>query len=318
MPAKAPAKRRAQHPDSGKTVTEIVTRQIIEALEAGVAPWHQPWTNLAGGFPTRMSTGTPYQGINVFILATIAWRNGYRSAWWGTRAQIEKAGGSIRDEENRNAALVVLYKDRRSEKEDDQDDDKDPQERRRPPIMRFYRVWNAEQCDGLPAKYHAAALAEGTFAEHQPAELVVKAYLAREPHLTVRHGGNRAYWDPRTDRMGLPEPGQFDSPALYYSTKFHEMIHSTGDKDRLNRATDEYATSLHVRGDEELTAEMGAAILATITGLQGWFNDSASYIAGWLEDIKGDPGMVIRAAAKAHAAVEYVLGTRHQDEADAG
>jgi antirestriction protein ArdC len=313
MPAQAPAERRAQRTGSGNTVTEIVTRQIIKALEGGVAPWHQPWANRFAGFPTRMSSGTPYKGINVFILATIAWSNGYRSPWWGSRAQIEKAGGSIRDEENRNPALAVFYKDHSSEKADDQDDH-EPQDRRRTFVMRFYRVWNASQCDGLPAKYHAPALTEGTFAEHQPAELVVKAYLDREPHLTVRHGGNQAYWNPRSDQMGLPEPEQFDSPALYYSVKYHEMVHSTGHADRLNRTAEDYATSLHVRGDEELTAEMGAAFLAAITGLDGWFDDSASYIAGWLEDIKGDPGMVIRAAAKAQAAVDYILGGRRQHE----
>ena len=182
--------------------------------------------------------------------------------------------------------------------------------------MRFYKVWNAEQCDGLPEKYLAPAAAEGTFAEHQPAELVIKNYLAREPSLTVHHGGDRAYWDRRTDEIHLPEPEQFRSPGLYYSTKFHEMTHSTAAEGRLNRTTEGYATDLHVRGPEELTAEMGAAMLAFITGIEDWFEDSTSYIGSWLHDIKGDPAMVIRAAARAQRAVDYILAAGHHDEHD--
>ena len=61
---------------------------------------------------------------------------------------------------------------------------------------------------------------------------------------------------------------------------------------------------------------MGAAMLAFITGIEDWFEDSTSYIGSWLEDIKGDPKTVIYAAARAQRAVEYILAAGHHDEHD--
>jgi antirestriction protein ArdC len=303
-----PARKR---PGTGKTAYEIVTAQVIEALENGVVPWRQPWTNRGAAFPIRMSNGRPYRGINVFLLLMTAMSRGYRSGWWGSLNQIHERGGRVRDDEFKKSVTVIFWRDR-ARKADDEDD-QDPKDRK-PPIMRMYRVWNAEQCEGLPPKYQAPALVEGTLAEHQPAELVVKTYLAREPSLTVEHGGDRAFWNRRTDKIRLPHPEQFRTPGLYYSTKYHELTHSTGAEDRLDRKADDYATDLHVRGEEELIAEMGAAFLAFITGIEDWFEDSTSYIGSWLEDIKGDPAMVIFAAAKAQRAVEYILSGGYQDD----
>jgi hypothetical protein len=46
-----------------------VTQRIIDALEAGTAPWHCPWHG--GGVdarPANATTGRPYRGINVLLL----------------------------------------------------------------------------------------------------------------------------------------------------------------------------------------------------------------------------------------------------------
>ncbi len=313
-PGSSPARQRTA---MGKTAYDIVTAQVIEALENGVVPWRQPWANRGAAFPLRMSNGKPYRGINVFLLLAAAMSQGYRSGWWGSLKQIRERGGRVKDGEFGKPVLVIFWKDRA--READGEDGGEPQDRK-PPVMRWYKVWNAEQCEGLPEKYQATAPAEGTFAEHQPAELVMKNYLHREPSLTLTHGGDRASWNRRTDEIRLPEPGQFHSPGLYYSTRFHEAVHSTGHEDRLNRKADEHVTSLHARGEEELTAEMGAAMLAFITGIEDWFDDSTTYIGAWLATIKGDPKMVIFAAARAQRAVEYILGgseqgDEHQDDA---
>lgn len=313
--AKRPATRNVTHrPGTGKTAYEIVTQQIIEALEKGVVPWRQPWVNRNAPFPMSMATGKPYRGINVFLLATAALTEGYTSAWWGSLRQIRKLGGRIKDGEFRRPVLVILWKDR-PQPADSRDEDEADTAARRPPLLRFYKVWNAEQCEGLPGTYQAPAPVEGTFAEHQPAEQVAKAYLTREPSLTLHHGGNRACWRRQPDEIHLPHRVQFDSPGLYYSVLFHEMTHSTAHQDRLNRKTDDYATSVHARGTEELTAEMGAAMLSAITGIEDAFDDSASYIGDWLTEIKGDPGLVIHAAARAQAAVLYILADSPRNEA---
>ncbi|WP_254070434.1 ArdC-like ssDNA-binding domain-containing protein, partial [Acidisphaera sp. L21] len=60
---------------SGKPFTDRrdhyqeVTDQIIAALEAGTRPWRQPWKSGSPGMPINATTGRPYHGINVLVLA---------------------------------------------------------------------------------------------------------------------------------------------------------------------------------------------------------------------------------------------------------
>ena len=60
---------------SGKPFTDRrdhyqdVTDQIIAALEAGTKPWHRPWKSGSPGMPINATTGRPYHGINVLVLA---------------------------------------------------------------------------------------------------------------------------------------------------------------------------------------------------------------------------------------------------------
>ena len=59
------------------SVPEIVTSNIIEQLERGVAPWRKPWST---SIPRNLISKKPYRGLNVFLLAT----QGYGSPYWLT------------------------------------------------------------------------------------------------------------------------------------------------------------------------------------------------------------------------------------------
>ncbi len=59
---------------------------------------------------------------------------------------------------------------------------------------------------------------------------------------------------------------------------------------------------------EELIAEMGAAFLCGITGIENeTINNSAAYLHNWLKSLKGDSRLVLVAAAQAQKAVDYIL-----------
>lgn len=321
-PRKQVKRRAASPPRPRSTVYEIVTEKIVAALERGVVPWRRTWTAQPVPFPVKMSTGGPYRGVNVFLLYTVAACEGYRSGWWGSMRQVTKLGGKVRDEELKRHTLVVFWTTIRPKPEDaktaeDGEDAGEGKPAKRIPVLRYYRVWNADQCDGLPAKYQEPPALSGTFAEHREAEKVMADYLSREPSLQLRHGRTKAYWDTETDVIHLPYPEEFAAPALYYSAKFHEATHSTAAPGRLNRDTEGYGDDTHVRGEEELTAEMGAAMLAAICGINWSVEENASYIQSWLDTIAGDPKMLVMAAARAQHAVEYILGitygTDHED-----
>src|SRR5258708_4576451 len=89
------------------TIHQISTGRILSALHPGPVPWHKPW-QAAAGRPRSMSTGQPYRGVNVFLLAMTAAEEGYAAPFWGTYRQIGDLGGHVRKGER--STLVVFYK----------------------------------------------------------------------------------------------------------------------------------------------------------------------------------------------------------------
>ena len=111
--------------------------------------------------------------------------------------------------------------------------------------------------------------------------------------------------------------GSFEAPERYYSTLFHELTHSTGHAGRLNRATlvDALRFGDTHYSKEELVAEMGAAVLCGVAGIENRTTDtSAGYIHGWLEKLRHDPRRLVQAASQAQRAADYMLGLDSQAE----
>ncbi|QYN41013.1 ssDNA-binding domain-containing protein (plasmid) [Pseudonocardia sp. DSM 110487] len=272
-----------------------ITDQVITQLEAGVAPWHQPWAN-GLGMPRSMSTGKLYRGGNVMLLAISARVNDYTSPWWGTYRQIAERGGQVRGGEK--STLITFWRT------DVETDERTGQERRRV-ILRTSRVFNAEQADGLALPEPPMPRDNERIAACDEA---VAGYLARGPRLRI--GGDRAYYNSVRDELALPPRSAFDTSEHYYGALFHELTHSTGHASRLAR---EGITEGHHFGDpdysrEELIAEMGAAMLAGITGVAAvTLPESAAYLQSWINVLRGDTRLVMKAAAAAQKAADLIL-----------
>ncbi len=282
------------------TVHKIVTDRMIAALERGAVPWHKPW-QAAAGRPRSMSTGQPYRGVNVFLLALTAAEEGYGSPFWGTYRQIGELGGQVRKGER--STLVVFWKQAQTEHRDPQTGELTA----RPlPVLRYYRVFNAAQADDLPDRFYPAP---GEHSEITEPQAVLDRYVARGPKL-VHIAADRADYHPATDTIRLPMRAQFRSPEGYYATAFHEAGHSTGHPTRLNRpgiaAFDHFRSGKYAR--EELVAQMTSSLLCAQTGIDTpeTFGNSASYIAGWLTALNNDTRLVITAAAQAQRACAVI------------
>jgi antirestriction protein ArdC len=114
------------------------------------------------------------------------------------------------------------------------------------------------------------------------------------------HRGDVASYNKLVDVVAMPNRSCFDGSEEYYSTLFHELVHSTGHPGRLNRSTltdfERFGDEIYSR--EELVAEMGAAFLAGYCGIENHtINNSAAYLASWLEALKNDHRMVLIAAS---------------------
>lgn len=91
---------------------------------------------------------------------------------------------------------------------------------------------------------------------------------------------------------------------------FHELVHSTGHPNRLNRST---LTDFERWGDatyskEELVAELGASFLAGFSGIENTtLSNSAAYLTNWLHALRQDSRMIVIAASQAQKATDLIL-----------
>jgi antirestriction protein ArdC len=267
-------------------VYQSVTDRIIASLEEGTIPWRKPWV---GSGPRNVENGRHYSGINVFLLTLTP----FGDPRWGTYKAIKRAGGQVRRGEG--STQIVLLKRANKRRSDGASED---EERGSYFLFRYYNVFNAEQADGLPP-------AEDLVFDNEPierAEQIALGYIGP----TVTFGGDRAFYSPTTDMVRIPMLDQFESAEAYYSTLYHELVHSTGHESRHNRLENTgFGSGPYAK--EELVAEMGAAMLCGMAGIEN-LDQSAAYIAHWLEPLRNDKKFVVSAAGMAQKASDLILG----------
>ncbi|WP_252188370.1 zincin-like metallopeptidase domain-containing protein [Bacillus mycoides] len=108
----------------------------------------------------------------------------------------------------------------------------------------------------------------------------------------------------------MPFLNRFSEPEHYYSVAFHECIHSTGLSSRLKRDGIIKRASFgdETYSKEELVAEMGTAMLCHHVGISQTIDNSAAYINDWLQALKNDKNLVVRAPSQAQKAFDYMIG----------
>lgn len=287
-----------------------VTDKIVSDLEAGVRPWHKPWSgeHATGrvSLPLR-HCGTPYRGINILLLWGEAMMKGYGSSKWMTYRQAQELGGQVRKGEH---GSLVVYADRFKKTEADENGN---DVEREIPFMKGYTVFNVEQIDGLPEKYgdRPAALPEKMQLIDE-AEAFFAATSAR-----VVHGGNMALYAPSQDVIRLPYPEAFRDAESYAATKAHELTHWTAHETRLARTLGKRFGD-EAYAAEELVAELGAAFLCTALGITPEVReDHAAYLDHWLKVLKADRKAIFTSAAHAQRAVDYLHSFQRQKAAAA-
>ena len=277
------------------TVYEVVTKQILEQLEKGIVPWQKSWAIEA---PRNLSSRRPYRGVNVILLGM----RGYSSPWWVTYRQAKERGGHVCKGER--GSTVVFWK--RAIRQT-RNEDTGELENRESFVLRYYTVFNVEQCDGIEAP-----AARPPLAPLSSADAAVQGMPNRP---TIRQGAGACYI-PRLDTVEIPPRDCFQTIEGYYSTLFHELVHSTGHESRLNRKgiMDVIRLGSEDYSKEELVAEMGAAMLCATVGIETTRENSAAYIQTWLRNLRNDSRLVVMAAAQAQKAADHILDRADEEE----
>ena len=302
------ADRRQQTEDHHRRVAET----LIEAMQEGRAVWTQAWEPGGRNLPFNFSTGKTYRGGNSVWLATVAAERGYTDARWGTFKQAKGMGGHVRRGE-KGTRILAIRTDFRKLARDGQGrpllDDKGRRtyetRKLRRPVYRTYKVFNAEQCGGLPAR------TERRSAENwNPIEAAER--VLRHSGAQIRHtGDDRAYYDLARDRIVLPHRDQFPDAPSYYQTALHELGHWTGHPSRLNRETLVRGTeagfwsTLYAR--EELRAEISSMITGDRLELGHDPSRHAGYVRSWVRALRDDPREIYRAARDAQQMSDWTI-----------
>ena len=284
-------------------IYEEITNKIIRQLEDGVIPWHKPWSGIASGAYNRVSK-KPYSLLNQMILE--------HDGEYATFKQWKDLGGTVRKGEK--SEIVVFWKIIQVEEVNSEG----KVEKKSIPLLKYINVFHISQVDGVEPKTTKPI-------EHKPveeAEKIKNDYMNRENILIKEIITNEAFYSPSRDFIQVPCKEQYKDIIEFYSTLFHEMIHSTGHKDRLGRLDSGIklaAFGTENYSKEELIAEIGSAFLMNHIGIETskTFKNSAAYIQSWLRVLKNDNKFIVSASSKAEKAMKYILGTNEENVVNA-
>ncbi len=286
---------------AGSDVYAIINVKIIEQLEKGTVPWRKPWAE--AGLPKNLISGKYYRGINMMLLAM----EGYEHNLFITFKQLQGIGGKVRKGEKAHMVVFWSVLEPQQSETASSEEGKEP---RKKTILRYYYVFNIAQCENVPEKY-LPSVRETT--DIPTCESIVKGMPQCPP---IKHKEQRAYYNFKEDFVNMPKKRSFKNDESYYSTLFHELVHSTGHESRINRQTltemSEFGGEIYSL--EELVAEIGTCYLLSHVGISSQFQQSAAYIQDWLKKLRNDKRFIFTAAKASQKAVDFILNVQNAQE----
>lgn len=291
--------------DTKKSVYDIITDRFTEQLKKGIIPWEKPWLSLEGERVgawghDKKNGGKPYSLLNQMMLP--------KTGEYVTFKQVKAEGGTIK--KGAKGYPITFWKTWETEVRNPKTNQ---MEIKSVPVLRYYTVFHISDTEGIEQNYQPDTSKLDGLTEPQrskKADAIVKSYLEMTGVKLVHEAQDRAFYNFVQDQVTLPLKKQFGKKAEYYSTLFHELTHSTGHRDRLNRL---FVTT-HRRGTdyslEELVAEIGACAMMFNLGLEtkDSIMNSNAYLESWYAALRNDPKMIVKASGRAQKAVRYLYG----------
>ena len=296
---------------------QAITEEIVALMEAGTVPWQQPWRSI--GVPRRHE-GTPYKGINAFLLGLRTGLAGHGSPCWMTCLQAKDLGACVRKGET--SSLVVHYGAARAKGVEDGEASPAGDRSRSDEacgeagaeggayrFLKSYRVFNACQIKGLDARFHPEPDRDGTGGPEPLTrwQRFLDA-IGDGSGIPTSFGGDRACYVPSLDHVSMPELARFESAAQFYSTWWHELTHATKTEPRLDRSFGPSRFGNEAYAKEEAVAAISQCLADQLMGFGAEHIDNhAAYIDGWVRVLRGDRRFLFTAAAHAQRAVDWLV-----------
>lgn len=302
--------------------------RLVERMEdaSKSLEWNKPWIQTGAGFGLpRNISGSPYMGMNAFLLSLHTAENGYKMPIYMTHKQAKKEkvhvlpgsksipvfkwGMTIRDK----AGKLVSEEEFRQMSEEKQ------KEYTVIPYLRHFNEFNIDQTnykEKYPEKYEKL-LSNFVDPDRNKAdtngmynnEALNKVIEEKDGWICpiVLDPSEGAAYSPGFNSIHIPPKENyrlhegnaeetFKDGQEYYSTALHEMAHSTGHESVLKRdgivKFDGSGSPSYAK--EELVAELTAAMVSSTLGFDKRITEnSAAYLKGWAAALRKEPKYII-------------------------
>ena len=302
--------------------------RLVERMEdaSKSLEWNKPWIQTGAGFGLpRNISGSPYMGMNAFLLSLHTAENGYKMPIYMTHKQAKKEkvhvlpgsksipvfkwGMTIRDK----AGKLVSEEEFRQMSEEKQ------KEYTVIPYLRHFNEFNIDQTnykEKYPEKYEKL-LSNFVDPDRNKAdtngmynnEALNKVIEEKDGWICpiVLDPSEGAAYSPGFNSIHIPPKENyrlhegnaeetFKDGQEYYSTALHEMAHSTGHESVPKRdgivKFDGFGSPSYAK--EELVAELTAAMVSSTLGFDKRITEnSAAYLKGWAAALRKEPKYII-------------------------
>ena len=288
-------------------IAPMFTELLIKKIECLKTDWQKPWiTSLEQGLP-RNIRGTLYNGGNVLMLLFYTEFMKFTLPVFLTFNQAKEEDLSVckgarsfpvyywfKFVVHKETKKTIKYEEYRKLSATEQENYKVI------PQMKYYNVFNIDQTD---------------FAEKQPEDYSDgMIYEALDELVCLQNWycpikvqySDSAYYSPSSDHIICPQREQFPQGAEYYGTLLHEMAHSTGSPQRLNRTFGSFfGDALYAR--EELVAELTAALCGAFFGYAtAPQENNAAYLKHWLTKLREEPAFLVEILGDVNKAAKMI------------
>ena len=316
-------KKGTDYRNSGDKAIDKFCSLMIERMQSMKASdWRQGWTNGKGtmlGMPQNLS-GRNYSGTNSFFLQMDTAMNAYRTPVYMTFMQAQKE--NLRIKKGAQSMPVIYWdlniKDERGKRVAESDykqmsrGEQNKCEVR--PFLRAFSVFNVDQTNLEEVNKEKYDAIVDRFKGPQLRDTQGQEWICRVQNDRIVDG---AYYSPARDMVIIPMKEQFNigknaeeifkDGMEYYSSALHEMTHSTGTANRLNRDKGaKFGDAKYAK--EELVAELTAAMVGNTLGFdKRILNNNAAYMDGWINALREEPKFIVSVMADVNKASKMIL-----------
>lgn len=270
---------------------------IVKGLNEKGLNWIKEWSNLSQQH--NGINGIEYKGGNKLKLGNAILKYNFNDPRWATKKQIESNKWKLKPN-----AIPVLCEYWKFKEEVNKETG---EVTKKVPMVNFFNVYNFSQVVDEQGK-ELQPFIEKRVKDEELQKILHK--LEKSSKCAIEYlPQDSAYYNVTKDIIVLPSPDFFKNDLAQIGTLLHEMAHSTGHKDRLDRdikngfGTPEYAK-------EELRAEIASMFLQSSLGLKNNerdYNNNQAYINSWINILQNDPNEIYRASSDADKISDYII-----------